>query len=297
MPNAPIALFVYNRPEHTRRTVESMQRNELASSSELHVFSDGPRTHEPVENVAAVREYIGNIGGFAKVMVYENDHNRGLATSVIDGVSRLCAKYGKAIVVEDDLLLAPRFLAYMNSALDRYHGDTQVMQISGHMFPVDVNVCDDAFFLPFTTSWGWGTWARAWNYFDVAANDYATLKNDQSRRRAFDLDGAYDYFAMLEAQLAGKVDSWAIRWYLSVFMNEGIVLYPRKSLVENIGFDGSGTHTRGKALNQVVDPEFAPTRLPLPEVNLEARDQVFAYFRARRKPVARMRRLAARLFG
>ena len=111
------------------------------------------------------------------------------------------------------------------------------------------------------------------------------------------MEGAYDYFSMLEAQLAGKVDSWAIRWYLSVFMKKGIVLYPKTSLVKNTGFDGSGTHTRGETLDQMIDADTIPTRLPLPKVNPQTRDQVFAYFRARRKPVARLRRLTARLFG
>ena len=297
MPRAPIALFVYNRPDHTRRVVDSMRCNALAPDSELHVFSDGPRSEEEAARVGAVREYIRRIEGFAKVTVYEKDGNQGLAQSIIDGVSRLCEQYGRVIVVEDDLLLSPQFLAYMNAALERYWNDTGVMQISGHMFPANVKVDDDAFFLPFTTSWGWGTWARAWNQFDPASGGYATLKADKSRQHSFDMDGAYDYFSLLEAQLAGKVDSWAIRWYLSVFMNQGIVLYPRKSLVQNTGFDGSGTHTRGEALDQVIDPVFVPTRLPLPEVNCEVRDQVFAYFRSRRKPMARLRRAVAGLFG
>ncbi len=297
MPHAPIALFVYNRPDHTRRAVDSIRRNALAADSELHVFSDGPRSQQAAARVDAVRDYIRRIEGFAKVIVYEKECNQGLAKSIIDGVSRLCEQYGRLIVVEDDLLLAPQFLAYMNFALERYRSDTDVMQISGHMFPADVKVDEDAFFLPFTTSWGWATWARAWNQFDPDARDYATLKEDKSRRHSFDMDGAYDYFSMLEAQLAGRVDSWAIRWYLSVFMNHGMVLYPRKSLVENTGFDGSGTHTHGKALDQLIDPDFVPMRLPPPEVNLEVRDQVFAYFRSRRKPMTRLREVVARFFG
>jgi len=294
---APIALFVYNRPEHTRRVVASLRKNPLAAQSELHVFCDGPRDRAAGDSVEAVRQLVRGIEGFAGVTVHEQSSNRGLAQSVIHGVSRLCEQYGRVIVVEDDLLLAPHFLAYMNTALDRYRDDARVMQISGHMFPVDVNVADDAFFLPFTTSWGWGTWASAWNLFDPAAGGYAGLKDDRSRRRAFNMDGGYDYFSMLEDQLAGRVDSWAIRWYLSVFMNEGIVLYPKKSMVENIGFDGSGTHTRGKSLDQVVDADFVPARLPLVRVDAEARNRVYAYFKARRRPVARLRRLAERLLG
>ncbi len=294
---APIALFVYNRPEHTRRVVASLLKNSLAAQSELHVFCDGPRDDRAVDSVREVRSYVHGIDGFAGVRVYEQGHNRGLAESIIDGVSRLCEQYGRVIVVEDDLLLAPNFLAYMNAALERYQDDTQVMQISGHMFPVDVNVADDAFFLPFTTSWGWGTWASAWKLFDPAAGGYAELKDARSRRRKFNMDGAYDYFSMLEDQLAGRIDSWAIRWYLSVFMNEGMVLYPKRSLVQNTGFDGSGTHTRGKSLDQAVSANFAPVRLPVAAVDPDARNLVYAYFRARRNPLARVRRLAERLIG
>ena len=294
---APIALFVYNRPDHTRRVVASLLKNPLAAGSELHVFCDGPRDRDAEESVNAVRSYVHGIEGFADVRVYEQSSNRGLAESIVYGVDRLCEQYGRVIVVEDDLLLAPHFLAYLNTALERYQEDPRVMQVSGHMFPVKVDVADDALFLPFTTSWGWGTWASAWKLFDPAAKGHAALRKDRSRRQAFDMDGAYDYFSMLEAQLAGKIDSWAIRWYLSVFVNEGMVLYPRKSLVQNIGFDGSGTHTRGESPDQSIDADFAPVRLPLPEVDLKARDQVYAYFRARRKPVARLRRLAARIIG
>lgn len=294
---APIALFVYNRPEHTRRVVASLLDNPLADQSPLHVFCDGPRAGDDGESVKAVRSFVQDIRGFADIEVHEQTRNRGLAESIIFGVDRLCEQYGRAIVVEDDLHLAPNFLVYLNSALDRYRDEPRVMQISGHMFPVEVDVDDDALFLPFTTSWGWGTWASSWKLFDRAAKDYAELKEDHSRRQAFDMNGAYDYFSMLEAQLDGTIDSWAIRWYLSVFMNDGMVLYPKKSLVENTGFDGSGTHTRGKPLDQTVDTDFAPSRLPLPQIDLKTRDQVYAYFQSRRKPITRLRRLAARLVG
>lgn len=293
---APIALFVYNRPEHTRETVEALCANPLAASSDLHIFSDAPRTLDVTARVREVREYLTTIGGFASVKVTERDHNFGLAASVIDGVTRLCEAHGRVIVVEDDLRVAPGFLTYLNAALDRYRDETAVMQISAHMFPVDVPVREDAFFLPFISSWGWATWSRAWEKFDPVASAYMQLKADARRRRAFNMDGAYDYFSMLEAQLEGRVDSWAIRWNLSVFMNDGLVLYPKKSLVENMGFDGSGVHTRGEALDQVVDAGAIPERLPAPDIDPVAREAVFEYFRARRGPGARLRALMARLF-
>ena len=294
---APIALFAYNRPEHTRRVVASLQANALAAQSQLHVFCDGAREGDDIAAIDAVRDYVHRIEGFADVRVHEQSVNRGLARSVIAGVDELCARDGRVIVVEDDLLLSPHFLAYLNAALERYADDARVMQVSAHMFPVDIGAAEDAFFLPFTTSWGWATWASAWRCFDPAAAGYELLRRDEVRRREFDMGGAYDYSGMLRDQLDGKIDSWAIRWYLSVFLKRGIVLYPRKTLVENTGFDGSGTHTVGTSLDQLIDTDFMPTQFPAAQIDPAIRDRVFGYFRARRKPLARLRRFAERLIG
>lgn len=294
---APIALFAYNRPEHVRQTVTALRANPPAAYSDLHIFSDGPSSPGEVATVNEVREYLRTIKGFASVSLYERERNLGLAASVIDGVNRICNASGQVIVVEDDLIVAPCFLGYMNLALNRYRNEPNVMQISGHMFPVDIPVRDDAFFLPFASSWGWATWQRAWKMFDPLCAGYAQLKSDAKRRHAFNMNGAYDYYSMLEAQRAGRVDSWAIRWNLSVFMNDGLVLYPVKSLVENKGFDGSGTHTRGKSPNRIIDASFTPARLPMPGVDPEVCERVFDYFRLRRSPQARLRALADRFFA
>ena len=242
MNHAPIALFVYNRPSHTQRTIDALRSHQLAPESDLIVFSDAAKDEAARPKVAAVREVISAIDGFKSVRVVLRDRNWGLAASVIDGVTELCRDFGKVIVLEDDLIVAPGFLRYMNQALDIYQDQSAVMQISGHMFPVEMKHETDAFFLPFTTSWGWATWQRAWEAFDEQARGYTRLKTDAALKKRFDLDGAYPYFHMLEAQLHGKIDSWAIRWYLSVFLMDGLTLYPRQTLVSNAGFDGSGTH-------------------------------------------------------
>ena len=242
MSNSPIALFVYNRPHHTRHTVEALQRNEKSKDSDLFIFSDAARSAHSIPQVSAVRDYIATVTGFKSVRIIEREKNLGLANSVINGVTQLCRDYGKVIVLEDDLVVAPEFLEYMNLALEKYKDESKVMQISGYLFPVQLDIKDDALFLPLTTSWGWATWARAWNLFDPDAKGYKQLKADKALRNRFNLDGAYDYFSMLEAQLAGKIDSWAIRWYLSAFILKALTLYPRVSLLTNNGFDGSGTH-------------------------------------------------------
>lgn len=239
---APIALFVYNRPAHTRETIEALRKCELAEQSDLFIFSDAPKTNKDADAVSEVREYIRSIDGFKSVSIGERNANFGLANSIINGVTSVINVHDRIIVLEDDLIVSPNFLRFMNDALDQYEDKPSVIQISGYMFPVKVDIDEDALFLPMTTSWGWATWKRAWQLFDPDAKGYASLKNDSMLRKRFNLDGAFDYFSMLENQLEGRINSWAIRWYLATFLNNGLTLYPRQSLVSNIGFDGSGTH-------------------------------------------------------
>lgn len=260
---APIALFVYNRPSHTKRTIESLRNNELARESDLFIFSDAPKDLDAAAKVDEVRGYIKTIEGFKSVSIIERDVNFGLARSIIDGVTRVVRARGRIIVLEDDLIVSPAFLGYMNESLERYAGNERVMQISGYMPPVEVDAGTGACFLPVTTSWGWGTWQRAWDLFDASAQGYDELKKDRFKRKAFDLDGAYPYFQMLESQLRGEVNSWAIRWWLTVFLRNGLVLYPSRSLVVNSGFDGSGVHCGTRELAQ--DKGMKTLKIQLPD--------------------------------
>jgi len=261
---APIALFVYNRPTHTRQTVDALQKNALSKDSDLFVFSDGAKSELQAEAVCEVRQFIHQIEGFRSVTIVERGINFGLARSVIDGVTSLVNEHGRIIVLEDDLVVTAHFLDFMNRALDKYENEQQVIQVSGYMFPIKVNIKEDALLLPLTTSWGWATWKRAWQLFDIDAKGYAQVKADLVLRKRFNLDGWYDYFSMLEDQLAGRVDSWAIRWYLATFLFQGLTLYPRQSLILNAGFDGSGTHgtTSGSLTGASIDEHFVPRVLP-----------------------------------
>lgn len=239
---APIAFFAYKRPEHTLRALEALSRCELAGESSLFIFCDGPKRPEDAEAVDRVRQIAGSSPWCGRVAVIPSERNKGLAKSIISGVSGLCEEYGRVIVLEDDLIVSPYFLRYMNDALELYRDEERVMQVSGFMFDVELETTTDAIFLPFTTSWGWGTWQRAWLKLDPDLSAYSALKSDRKLRRAFNFDGNFDYFSMLEMQHSGKLDSWAIQWYASVFMNNGLVLHPVRSLIANAGFDGSGTH-------------------------------------------------------
>jgi len=242
---APIALFVYNRPEHTRATLESLARNRLADRSTLWIFADGPpeaASPELRESIARVRRAIRESRWCRHVEICESPTNRGLAASIIAGVSRVCDEKGRAIVLEDDLETSPGFLEYMNAALDRYSDEPRVHQVSG--FNVRMPLLPPAAatgFLRVTTSWGWATWQTSWRHYD---DDAAGLLE---RVRAkdpvgFDLGGTSFHLEELERNVCGDLRTWAVRWYASVFARDGLALYPRRTLVRNLGFDGSGVH-------------------------------------------------------
>ena len=239
---APIAFFAYKRPDHTKRSLESLAKNYGSASSELFVFCDGAKKPEDMQVVQEVRQIVKSQEWCGRVHIIERKQNIGLANSIIYGVTELCSRYGRVIVLEDDLVLSPFFIEYMNEALDLYEKESKVIQISGYMFPINLISSNDAIFLPFTTSWGWATWDRAWKYFEPKISGYDLLCNNQKLKYKFNLNNSYPYFEMLEQQVNGKIDSWAIRWYLSTFLIDGITLYPIQTLVQNTGFDGSGTH-------------------------------------------------------
>ncbi len=263
MPFAPIALFAFRRPRHVELALRSLLLNPELADSPLTIYCDGARTAAEQADVDAARKVVRELAPRHATIV-ERSANLGLDPSVIAGVSELCERHGRVIVIEDDLEVAPDFLRYMNAALDRYANDERVMQVSGYQFPVNIAGDDDGVFLPYTTSWGWATWARAWRHFDIKAPMFDTLKRNAERRRAFDLDGSYPYFRMLRRNLIKPVPAWDIVFYLSVFSRDGVVLHPSQSKVVNHGFDGSGT-TCGKYAAMQSALEFADANLNLPE--------------------------------
>jgi len=238
---APIVLFTYNRPWHLRQTVEALQKNELASESELFIFSDGLRDEESGRKVKEVREYLRTIDGFKKVIIIERDKNWGLANNIIDGVTRVVNEHGKVIVLEDDIITSPYFLRFMNESLSFYENEERVMHISGYNFPIITDGLPDVFFIKPTSCWGWATWARAWKYYRKDVNYYLKVF-DKKMIFDFNLDNSYDYFKQILLNSKGKINTWAIFWYASVYLNNGLSLHSKESFVRNIGHDGSGIH-------------------------------------------------------
>lgn len=282
MSPAPIALFAYKRPQHLRRTVEALRQNVLARESELYLFSDAPANAAAAADVAAVRAYARGITGFGAVTLVEREANLGLARSVIAGVGQLCASHGRVVVIEDDLVTSPHFLRFMNDGLDLYADDERVASIHGYQYPVAGSL-PETFFLRGTDCWGWATWRRAWDLFEPDGR--ALLRELEARKltREFDFDGSYPYTRMLKAQIDGRNDSWAIRWYASAFLREKFTLYPGRSLVLNIGLDDSGTHC---SANDAFAGELAADAVAVRPIavveDAAARRQVAAFQRASR---------------
>lgn len=241
---APIILFVYNRLDHTRQTVEALQKNELVSESTLYVFADGAKdnaTNEQRQKVQDVRDYIHTISGFKEIVIEESSKNKGLANAVIAGVTKVINQYGKVIVLEDDIETSVGFLKYMNDALSLYEEEPQVMHVSGYMYPNDKKL-PDTFFYQAASCWGWATWKRSWEKFSPNAKYLFEELKKNSLIETLNINTIHDFEGQLNANIDGGMKTWFIKWHASVVLNHGYCLYPRQSLVNNIGFDNSGEH-------------------------------------------------------
>jgi acetyltransferase-like isoleucine patch superfamily enzyme len=242
MERTPVAIFAFRRPDHLRRLLISLSACHRKEACAFLIFCDGPRGPEDEAAVQAARLVAREWAAEEAAEVIESPTNRGLAASTVDEVTALCTKHGRTIVLEDDLEVSPDFLHFMLEALARYASCEEVLQISGYMFPVTPLGDNDAFFLPFGTTWGWATWARAWARFSwQPAGALERLAQPEERRR-FNLDDGYDYAELLTARLRGANQSWGVLWYWAMFAARGVALHPRSTLVVNHGHDGSGTH-------------------------------------------------------
>lgn len=281
---APIVLFVYNRPEHTQKTVEALQENFLAKESELFIFSDGPKNELDAIKVREVRNYLRIISGFKSVNIIERDENLGLAKSIISGVTEIVNRYGKVIVMEDDLVSSKYFLEYMNDALDLYENEDKVISIHGYIYPLKNKLKEklpETFFLKGADCWGWATWKRRWDLFEPDGVKLLKELEERNLLREFDFDGSYPYSNMLRRQITRQNDSWAIRWYASAFLRDKLTLYPRESLIQNIGQDDSGTHAGNSPLKIASLANKRVEISPIPAKEDTAVKKIFAkYFKS-----------------
>ncbi|WP_010179991.1 glycosyltransferase [Glaciecola sp. HTCC2999] len=280
---APIVLFVYNRPEHTLKTIQALQKNILALESELFIYADEAKDSSKRESVDEVRKLICNITGFKKVKVVKQIRNVGLANSIISGVSEIVGIYGRVIVLEDDLVTSPYFLTYMNSALEFYSDKKDVWHISGWNYPIEVSGLPDTFLWRTMNCWGWSTWSDRWEHFEKNTDKLIeSFSNDEIIE--FNLNGYENFWSQILANKENKINTWAIYWYACIFKNRGLCLNPTTTYVNNIGLDGSGIHcgvseSYTNKLNSNLNVNFENSMIE----NVVALERIKSFYKLTRK--------------
>lgn len=247
---APIIVFCYNRPDHLEHTLDALSRNELADQSTLYIYCDGPKDGASVEmlqKIADVRQVARKRQWCKEVYIVEAEKNKGLANSIIGGVTDVINKHGKVFVLEDDLVSSPHMLKFVNKALDFYEDYAGVFSISVNRpplskmqipedYPYDVFACLRSY------STGWGTWKDRWEKVDWSMDEFDRCKQNPDILRALCRLGE-DFPPMMQMQEDGKIDSWAVRFSFAHFKHHAVAILPCRSYVTNIGFDGTGTHS------------------------------------------------------
>jgi hypothetical protein len=254
----PVILFVYKRPSHTKKVIFNLKKNYLAKNTILYVFSDGPKNISEKKNVEKVRKIICNISGFKKVIIYKKNKNIGLKKSILTAVNKIIKKHKALIVLEDDILTAPYFLKYMNEALNFYKDKKKVWHISGWNVPLENKYYSKTFFYRSMNCWGWATWVDRWCQYE---NDIRKIESlmDSEKKFHFNNNNTENFYWQLIANKKKYTSTWAIFWYLTIFLNNGLCVNPYLSLTKNIGLDNSGSH--GKKSFQIE------RKLPLNKVS------------------------------
>lgn len=264
---SPIVIFTYDRLTHLKQVIQSLQSNSEAPNSPVIIYSDAAGSQGAAPGVESVRHYLRSVSGFRSIEIVERPDNLGLSANILSGVAEVLKDYQRCIVLEDDLVVSPYFLRYMNSALDLYEADPRVVSIHGHVCPV-ANL-PETFFLRGADCWGWATWADRWSGFQTDGSRLLGQLRQTNLEREFDFNGGYAYTEMLERQARGELNSWAVRWYASAFVQDLYTLFPGRSLVRHIGFD-TGTHFSAGAGKHPMDGTLADSpvqveRIPVAE--------------------------------
>lgn len=285
---APIVLFVFARPDHTHRTLEALRANTLAKETDLIIYADAARNAQEEEKVKLVRQLIKSTDGFKSIEIIEHQENIGLAGNIIEGVTAVCERHGKAIVIEDDIVTSTSFLEYMNSALDRYANEKDIWHISGWNYPIESTGLEDAFLWRAMNCWGWGTWQDRWAHF--RKDPQLLIETWEAKDiSAFNLDDGYSFWEQVQHNHQKKINTWAIFWYATIFSHKGLCLNPAQTFVLNIGIDGSGENCGSTDIyiNQLCTKNHFswPTKH---EENIIALDRIKYFYKKSRPSLTRL---------
>lgn len=254
---APIVLFVYNRPDHARRTVEALQKNILAVDSTLIIYSDGVKISENESKVNTVRKYIKSLKGFKHIEIIFRDKNIGLAQSIISGITEVLSSYQNVIVLEDDIITSKNFLKFINESLNFYKDEKKIYSISGYNFPINIprSYPHQVYISHRASSWGWATWKDRWEKAIWNPETVIDINDKKVLRNLLDKSGT-DLVPMLLKTIDGKINSWAVKWVFTHILNDAFCIYPVHSFVNNIGVDATGTNFKNKVVKfdvEIVD--------------------------------------------
>ena len=275
MTYAPIALFTYNRADHTRQAVESLLRNAEAKDTDLFIFSDGPKNEKAAEEVKSNREFVRTITGFKSITIIEREKNWGLSKNLIEGITKINNEFGRVIVVEDDLVVSPFFLRYMNDGLEKYEHDERVASISAFLNPIDGDI-PNTFFLRYFACWGWATWKRAWDLLNTDSRDL--LKKLRWKKNDFNIGGTGPFYGILYCDKVELNDSWAVRFYASCFLAGKLHLFPNQTMAIQTGMDGSGTHSKAGERNPYQNMTISNTPVNLGDIRVEENKKMYEAF-------------------
>lgn len=275
---APVIIFVYNRADHFKRTFEALSKCVEAKHTPLYIFSDGSPNEENDARVNEVRVLIHNAAkenAFLSVNVVESETNKGLAKSIISGVTRVINEYGKVIVIEDDCVCSPYFLKFMNACLEKFENDKSIGSIAGFtpIFKFPENYDKDIFLAYRSCSWGWASWADRWENVDWEMKNAQRFITDAKLRKKLNRNGS-DRFLRYYRQSKGIGNSWSIRFGADHVLKDYRVVYPTRSYIDNIGADGSGVHTAANEADSVKTYiENAKENFVLDDVTIDERIQ------------------------
>jgi GT2 family glycosyltransferase len=275
---APIALFAFNRPDKLNACLASLEENQGARSSDLYIFVDGPRDSKDIVKVEQVSDISRAATGFRSISVNISQKNLGLAKSLRSGISTVLREHNSIIVIEDDLILADSFLDFMNAGLARFAQEKRVASIQGFQYPV-IPPLNELVAIRGADCWGWGTWKDRWESTNFDTNQLLFELRSRELENDFDLDGSMPYTRMLENQRQGLIDSWAICWHASMFLQDRVSIHPSDSLVFNSGNDGQGTH---KGKHSMFDTKLgfwnSQQAWPAPQESKSYRSQLIAFY-------------------
>ena len=276
---APVIIFTYNRLDTLMIVIENLQKNILASETEIFIFSDQAKKEKDIQAVTEVREFLYRVAGFKSINIIERKENYGLARNIIEGVTDIINKYEKVIVLEDDLITSKNFLNYMNDTLEFYKNDDSIFAISGFCWDLATlkNLDDDTFIAYRPASWGWATWKDQWENIDWNIKDYETFIKDKKAIKKFNR-GGMDMARMLRHFKEGKNNSWAIRWAYAMSKQNKYCIYPKISKVQNIGFGDTATHCTGEHIHKTMLDDSKNTKFKFSK-NLEINKQILKEFR------------------